>query len=67
MHVLLNGYKQTVMPCLGYQVRHPFCDCCSVLQLLGKRGPAGLSKEEDVREGRDSQALLSSELVLAAT
>ena len=66
MHVLLNGSKQTVRPCLGYRWRRPICDRCPALQLLGKRGPTGLSKEEVGREGRDFQAR-NSELVFATT
>ena len=66
MHVLLNGSKQTVRLCLGYRCRCPFCDRCSALQLLGKRSPIGLSKEEVGREGRDFQAL-HSKLAFATT
>ncbi len=66
MHVLLNGSKQTVRPCLGYRWRRPFCDCCSALQLLGKRGPTGFTKEEVEREGRDFQTL-HTEFFLATT
>ena len=66
MHVMLNGSKQIVRPCLVYHWRRPFGDRCSALQLLGKRGPTGLSKEEVGREGRDFQAR-NSELVFATT
>ncbi len=66
MHVMLNGFQQTVRPCLGYRWCSPFGDRCSALQLLGQRSPAGLSKEELGREGRDFQTL-HSELVFATT
>jgi len=66
MHMMLNGFKQTVRPSLGYRWRSPFCDCCSALQLLGERSPIGLSKEEFGREGRDFQAL-HSKLAFATT